>query len=484
MKIRRFYKGCLLVFLCYLVLVIGFYWIAGSELQYQVMTTDAVNGSTPVGELVVGTEYRQPFTVQGDELETVTLFLSTYERTNTCHLEVQIQDQSGTVLAHTEIPCQEIADNAMRSISFDEPIPLQKGEVYDLVLTSPDGQPGNAITPWMGSTVTAARGEIPLDLPEDRQLQINGESTGSSLLYQMQLREFSWMGQHYWLLATLCGILLVLYLVRLLWAVKKQKNIFGLRMLQVFRRYSFLMRQLVARDFKTRYKRSVLGVLWSFLNPLLTMIVQYVVFSTLFRSDIPNYALYLLTGIVCYNFFSESTSVSLTSITGNASLITKVYVPKYIYPVSKVLSSSVNLLLSLIPLIFVMVFSGVPVRPAILLLPFGLLCLLCFCVGMGFLLSTLMVFFRDMQFLWSVLSMLWMYLTPVFYPESIIPEQFMMLYKCNPLYHILRFFRGILIDGVSPAPKAYLYCLIASAVPLVIGAAVFKSKQDKFILNL
>ena len=292
------------------------------------------------------------------------------------------------------------------------------------------------------------------------------------------------MGQHYWLLATLCGILLVLYLVRLLWAVKKQKNIFGLRMLQVFRRYSFLMRQLVARDFKTRYKRSVLGVLWSFLNPLLTMIVQYVVFSTLFRSDIPNYALYLLTGIVCYNFFSESTSVSLTSITGNASLITKVYVPKYIYPVSKVLSSSVNLLLSLIPLIFVMVFSGVPVRPAILLLPFGLLCLLCFCVGMGFLLSTLMVFFRDMQFLWSVLSMLWMYLTPVFYPESIIPEQFMMLYKCNPLYHILRFFRGILIDGVSPAPKAYLYCLIASAFPLVIGAAVFKSKQDKFILNL
>ena len=131
-----------------------------------------------------------------------------------------------------------------------------------------------------------------------------------------------------------------------------------------------------------------------------------------------------------------TSGLALTSITGNAALITKVYVPKYIYPVSRVLSSTVNLLLSLIPLLFVMIISGVKPRPAILLLPFGLSCLLVFCIGMGFLLSTLMVFFRDTQFLWSVISMLWMYMTPIFYPESIIPQQYMTLYKCLSLIHI------------------------------------------------
>ena len=244
------------------------------------------------------------------------------------------------------------------------------------------------------------------------------------------------------------------------------------------------MRQLIARDFKTKYKRSVLGILWSFLNPLLTMAVQYVVFSTIFRSDIPNFPLYLLTGIVCFNFFSEASSMALQSIVGNASLITKVYVPKYIYPVSRVLSSTVNLLLSLIPLLAVMLLTDTPVRPAILLLPFGLVCLVVFSIGVGFILSTAMVFFRDTQFLWCVVSMLWMYLTPIIYPESIIPAQFMTLYKCNPLYHIIRFIRIVLMDGISPEPKAYGLCMIASVVPFLIGAVIFKKNQDKFVLNL
>ena len=131
-----------------------------------------------------------------------------------------------------------------------------------------------------------------------------------------------------------------------------------------------------------------------------------------------------------------------------------------------------------------MLLTRTPVRPVILLLPFGLLCLVAFCIGMGFLLSTLMVFFRDTQFLWGVVSMLWMYATPIFYPESIIPAQYMALYKCNPMYHIIRFVRILLIEGVSPEPKAYGLCLIASFVPLVVGAVIFKKNQDKFILNL
>ncbi len=176
--------------------------------------------------------------------------------------------------------------------------------------------------------------------------------------------------------------------------------------------------------------------------------------------------------------------MALTSIVGNAALITKVYVPKYIYPVSRVLSSTVNLLLSLIPLFAVMLFTGAAVRPALLLLPFGLFCLLVFSLGVGMFLATTMVFFRDTQFLWGVVSMLWMYITPIFYPESIIPDSIMPLYKCNPLYHIVRFIRIIMMDGVSPEPKAYCLCLLVSFIPLLLGAFIFKKQQDKFVLNL
>lgn len=247
-------------------------------------------------------------------------------------------------------------------------------------------------------------------------------------------------------------------------------------------RYRFLIRQLVLRDFKTKYKRSVLGVLWSFLNPLLTMSIQYVVFSTLFRSDIPNFIIYLLSGIICFNFFSEATHLCLMSIVANASLIHKVYLPKYVYPFSRTLSSSINLLLSLAPLLLMLFLTRTPITPAILLLPFALLMLFSLSYGIGLLLATLMVFFRDTQFLWSVLSMLWMYLTPIFYPESIIPKDFLTVYKLNPLYHVLRFVRTVLMQGVSPEPKAYLYCLILCTAPLLLGLWVFRAKQDRFVL--
>ena len=124
------------------------------------------------------------------------------------------------------------------------------------------------------------------------------------------------------------------------------------------RKYRFLIRQLVSRDFKSKYKRSVFGVLWSFLNPLLTMFVQYIVFSNLFRFDIPYYPVYLLCGIIMFNYFSEACGMTLGSIVGNASLITKVYMPKYIYPLTRVLSSFVNLLISMVPLFIVTFASG------------------------------------------------------------------------------------------------------------------------------
>lgn len=288
----------------------------------------------------------------------------------------------------------------------------------------------------------------------------------------------------YGILALAVGVLLALYGRHLLRQEKRGRQALILRLLFALQKYQFLIRQLVARDFKTKYKRSVLGVLWSFLNPVLTMAVQYVVFSTLFKSDIPNFALYLLIGIVCFNFFSEAVSMALTAIVGNAALITKVYVPAYIYPLSRVLSCGINLLFSLLPLFAVMLLTGAPVRPAVLLLPFGLGCLFLLSLGIGLLLAATMVFFRDTQFLWGVASMLWMYLTPIIYPESIIPARFMGIYRCNPLYHILRFIRVIMMQGVSPEPEAYALCLLAGLLPLLLGALFFRKQQDKFVVNL
>ena len=472
------------VLIAYVIIAVLFWWIAGDQMRFQEVHTASITPAAPVGELVAGMEIRQPFTAQSDELRSVSMQLSTYARTNTATVVMQVVDADGTVQGETELNAAEIADNTVREIPFAEPIALTSGERYELVLTSPDGQPGNAITVWMGNTVSAAKTEVTLQIPESDKLSVNDECMDAQLHYSLNGRNYSWFGQVYWYAAVgIAGFLLAygMYLVRLL---DSGKNNVVLRLLAARQKYDYLIRQLISRDFKTKYKRSVLGVLWSFLNPLLTMLVQYVVFSTLFKSDIPNFPLYLLSGIVCFNFFSEATTMSLMSIVGNASLITKVYVPKYIYPVTRVLSSTINLLLSLIPLAAVMLFTGTPLRPAVLLLPFGLICLVALSIGIGFILSSSMVFFRDTQFLWGVLSMLWMYATPIFYPESIIGEQYMVLFKCNPLYHIIRFIRIILIDGVSPEPKAYVLCLIASFVPLLIGAVIFKKNQDKFILNL
>ena len=214
------------------------------------------------------------------------------------------------------------------------------------------------------------------------------------------------------------------------------------------------------------------------------MIVQYIVFSNLFRFDIPYYPVYLLSGIVVFNYFSEACGMALSSIIGNATLITKVYVPKYIYPLTRILSSLVNLLISMIPLFIVTVFSGLYPTKAYLLIPFILVCLAMFCLGLGMLLSAAMVFFRDIQFLWGVLTMIWMYLTPIFYPESILPDEVAWVLKFNPLYYFIGFLRSCVIDGVSPEPVVYVQCFLIALGVLAVGAWVFKKSQDKFVLYL
>ena len=214
------------------------------------------------------------------------------------------------------------------------------------------------------------------------------------------------------------------------------------------------------------------------------MLVQYFVFSTVFKSDIPNFAAYLIIGTVMFNFLSESCGMALNSILGNASLITKVYMPKYIYPLTRTMSSVVNLVISLIPMLMVCLITGVRLQKSFILAAFFFVCLIIFCLGIGMLLATSMVFFRDTQFLWGVLSMMWMYATPIFYPETIIPHKFLPVLHLNPLYHFLRAARVCIINGVSPEPIIYFQCILIALGTLLVGAAVFYKNQDKFVLYL
>ncbi len=297
------------------------------------------------------------------------------------------------------------------------------------------------------------------------------------------------------LLATaVCFTAFFLYMAHLRKGQGKEKEPGGLRFLKTVHKYRFLISQLVERDFKVKYKRSVLGVFWSFLNPLLMMIVQYVVFSKLLnlRGNIEHYAIYLLTGIVIWNGFNDCTTQSMRSITGNTALITKVYVPKYIYPVTKVLSSFINVILSMIPLLLVSLIYGLFSSPhlylneTLCLLPFGLLFLLVFCIGMGFLFSTLMVFFRDVEFLWTVISAIWMYATPIIYSLDMftVAAWLVKLMQFNPIYHFISFFRTVILNGTPVPLREYLFCAAFSVLVFLIGYYVFRKNEDKFVLYL
>lgn len=456
-----------------------FYAVAHEQLNYKINSTDAVTPSFNTGELVAGNVVDQTFSVEDDDLRTVGIYLQTAGRENTGSLTVSILSGK-EVLWRTEIDVSSVEDSAYYQMT-----PLLAGvagKQLTLRVTSVNGQLGNALYLCCGNSYSAGRGQV--EVPVSNSATLNGTLLNGQLCMEIGTGKQLWFGAYYWLFYAVFMLYAAGYGLYVLRCDRKGKLCGALRFLLAMKNYRFLLEQLVNRDFKTKYKRSMLGVLWSFLNPLLTMVVQYIVFSTLFKSDIENYPAYLLSGIICFTYFNEAVNQCMVSITGNATLITKVYLPKYILPISKALSTGINLLLSLIPLLAVVLLTGEGITPAILLLPFGLCCLFAFSLGIGMMLATSMVFFRDTQFLWGIASMLWMYLTPVFYPESIIPEKLMTLYKMNPLYHVIRFVRTILLDGVSPEPKAYLLCAIACIVPLILGLRIFRRNQNKFILYI
>lgn len=288
-------------------------------------------------------------------------------------------------------------------------------------------------------------------------------------------------------------ILAVAFTVAFLTSYSALEMIFDRRSLKkdifAIKRYKYLLYDLVTKDIKTKYRRSLLGVLWSILNPLLMMAVLTAVFSNIIKVQVEGgFALFYLTGYIMFNFISEATGFSLHTIINAAPLIKKVYVPKYIFPLEKCIFSFVNMLFSLIAFVMVFVafciFGNVTPHLTMLMFPIPMIYIFVFCLGICLALSALVVFFRDIGHIWGILLTVWMYASPIIYPVSMLPSWVAKIVNINPLTRYINYFRDVMIYGRVPSIEENLICLIYAVSMLIIGTVIFRKKQDKFLLHI
>ena len=256
----------------------------------------------------------------------------------------------------------------------------------------------------------------------------------------------------------------------------------------------FLMKELVARDFKLRYRRSVLGVLWSVLNPLLMMIVMVLIFTNIFRwtFDAYSFPVYLILGQTIYTIFQDSTNDAMSSIVVASSLIKKVRIEKIVFPTSKCLFAFVNFLFSMIAVLLVMLVCRTVPSWKLIALPLLLLLLLLFCLGISYLVSALAVFFRDVMHLWGVVTTIFFYFTPIFWPYDALAENGISwvytLIQFNHMYHFVSAFRQMATGIPLPQDIGILpelgICAVFAAITFAVGYLVFKKLEKKFIIYI
>jgi ABC-2 type transport system permease protein len=249
--------------------------------------------------------------------------------------------------------------------------------------------------------------------------------------------------------------------------------------LRDLRRYGYLLKQLVRRDILTRYKRSVLGVAWTMLNPLGTMLILSFVFSNLFKAE-QFYPVYVLTGLLTWNFFAQGTNAAMSGLLWGGSLMKQIYVPRTIFGLSAIGTALVNLLLSLVPLLFVILISGAPLYWAWIFLPVAILLLFSFTLGFGLIISTLAIYYPDVAEMYQVVLSAWFYLTPIVYPESIIPEHLRWFFQINLLYHMVKLFRLPIRDGIIPPLADIWRAALWGLGMLIVGWLFFTSKSDEY----
>lgn len=257
-----------------------------------------------------------------------------------------------------------------------------------------------------------------------------------------------------------------------------------IRYLKTFKNYYFLLTILVKKDIKKKYKGSFLGILWSLLNPLLNMIVLTIVFSTLFNRSIKNFPVYLLSGRLLFSFFTSSTTTSIKSVISAANLINKVYIPKYIITLSKIISNFIFFAISLIDLIVIMIATRADITLNIIYAPIYLLLLFVFTCGISLILATITVFFRDIEHLYGVFTTALMYASAIFYPAEIIPDKFQFILILNPMYYFIKGFRDVVYYGLPLQLSNLLICFFIAIISMIVGILVFEKNQDKFILYI
>lgn len=469
-KLRNIFTYVVLGFVAFAVL---FYFLSGEQLTLKSSSgnTAPTEANAITEEIITGVTVEQEFICNIDKPEELTLIFTKQYRDASGKVLVELLDEDKTVYS-TKLSASTIPEQHRVVIELPDRLEDCKGKTLKLRVTS-DCTKNNGVFMMMRKDSSLNTFVKPGTIKQK-----------GTLCFGITGRDYIPLGQYYfYIMGVVTFVLALVLFLTYRDYLNKRSNLILLGIFAI-ERYYFLISQLVARDFKSKYKRSTLGILWSFLNPLLTMTVQFLVFSTIFKADTKSYPVYLLAGVICYNFFRETTEMCLVSISGNARLINKVYIPKYIFPLARTISSSINLGISLVPLFLVTLIMGIAIKPAVILMFYFLACLIIFSLGMGMFLAALMVFFRDIQFLWSVISQIWMYATPIFYTAEIIPEKYKFIVRFNPLYHFLGNVRRCLMDGISPEPQAYIYCLVFAVISLAIGSFVFKKTQDKFTLYL
>lgn len=249
-------------------------------------------------------------------------------------------------------------------------------------------------------------------------------------------------------------------------------------------KYFVFLKEVVKRDIKRKYYKSALGVVWTVLNPLLSMVVMTIVFSTLFKRNIDNYPIYLLCGQIMFGFINGAGRSGLSAMIGNAGYIRVVYVPKYIFVLSRVVEGFVDLLFSLIALFLVMIFTGAPITWNLLALPVLFVLAFMFALGWAFIFATYGTFLRDLHHLYGIFSTLWMWVSAIFYPLSIIPSAYRFVFDLNPALQYISIMRSICHEGVMPTEKSLIIATCYSVLMLAMGISVFKANENKFLLYI
>lgn len=243
----------------------------------------------------------------------------------------------------------------------------------------------------------------------------------------------------------------------------------------------FMFEELVKRDFKQKYKRTVLGMAWSILSPLLTLLVMSIVFSRFFAYQMQHYTIYLFCGNLVFNYFRESTTGGMNSLMSNADIFSKVNVPKYLFLLSKNVSALINFGLTLCIFFLFALLDRVPFRASFLLLLYPIVCLVIFNIGVGLVLSALFVFFRDVGYLYDVFIMLLMYMSAIFYTVDSFPSVMQKLFLVNPIYCYIKYFRVIVLEGEIPSAAFHVLCLFYALIMVLIGSWIYKKYNHKFL---